>query len=62
MIPGYPNGVTHWHRLLVSVHEYILYGRHTRGTEPSKYPQEKKSNEIPLVAASERGGAQTGDV
>ena len=34
-------------------------GGETRGSEPSKYPQEKKSNEIPPVAASERGGAQT---
>ena len=42
----------------------IVCGRETRGSEPSKYPQEKKSNEIPPVAASERGGAQTacGDV
>ena len=30
-------------------------GRRTRGTETSKYPEEKKSTEIPLVAASERG-------
>ena len=29
----------------------------TRGTETSKYPEEKKSTEIPLVAASERGVA-----
>ena len=29
----------------------------TRRTETSKYPEEKKSNEIPLVAASERGPA-----
>jgi hypothetical protein len=27
----------------------------TRGTETSKYPEEKKSTEIPLVAASEKG-------
>ena len=33
--------------------------RRTRGTETSKYPQEKKSIEIPSVAASERGLAQT---
>ena len=32
----------------------------TRGTETSKYPEEEKSNEIPLVAASERGRGQTG--
>ncbi len=29
----------------------------TWGTETSKYPEEKKSTEIPLVAASERGPA-----
>ena len=32
----------------------------TRGTETSKYPQEKKENSIPKVAASEIGRAQTG--
>ncbi len=31
----------------------------TQGTETSKYLQEEKSKEIPLVAASERGTAQT---
>ena len=31
----------------------------TQGTEPSKYLEEKKSNEIPSVAASEGGRAQT---
>ena len=34
--------------------------RRTERTETSKYLQEKKSNEIPSVAASERGLAQTG--
>ena len=29
----------------------------TRGTETSKYPEEKKENSIPKVAASEMGGA-----
>ena len=33
--------------------------RRTGGTETSKYPEEKKSTEIPPVAASERGGAQS---
>ena len=33
--------------------------RRTGGTETSKYPEEKKSTEIPLVAASERGAAQS---
>ena len=32
--------------------------RRTGGTETSKYPEEKKSTEIPPVAASERGRAQ----
>ena len=36
--------------------------RPTRGTETSKYPEEEKTNVIPQVAASERGGAQTGRV
>ena len=29
----------------------------TRGTETSKYPEEKKENSIPLVVASESGAA-----
>jgi hypothetical protein len=32
----------------------------TEGTETSKYLEESKSTEIPLVAASERGSGQTG--
>jgi hypothetical protein len=35
--------------------KYIAPEKRTRGTETSKYPEEKKSTEIPLVAASERG-------
>ena len=31
----------------------------TRGTETSKYPEEEKETSIFLVAASERGRAQT---
>ena len=41
------------------MHESIVHGRETQGSEPSKYLQEKKSKEIPRVAASETGGAQT---
>jgi hypothetical protein len=37
--------------------EYIGLAKRTRGTETSKYPEEQKSTEIPLVAASERGPA-----
>jgi hypothetical protein len=36
--------------------------RRTRGTEPSQYPEEEKSTEIPGVAASERGRVQTSAV
>ena len=39
--------------------EFIGGGRRTRGTETSQYPEEEKSTEIPSVAASERGIAQT---
>ena len=34
--------------------------RGTRGTETSKYPEEKEETSIPQVAASEHGRAQTG--
>ena len=39
--------------------EYIGAVKQTRGTETSQYPKEEKSTEIPSVAASERGIAQT---
>ena len=39
--------------------EYIGARRRTRGTDTSQYPEEEKSKEILLVAASERGLAQT---
>ncbi len=39
--------------------EYIGGEEITRGSEPSQYPQEEKTKVIPLVAASERGIAQT---
>ena len=56
MIRGFPNGATH----RAEMHgTHSKWGR-TRGTETSKYPQEKKTKVIPQVAASERGGAQTG--
>ena len=41
---------------------YAEKNRHmktTRGTETSKYPEEKKETSIPQVAASEKGAAQT---
>ena len=39
--------------------EYIVCAEGTRGTETSKYPEEKKETSIPKVAASEIGRAQT---
>ena len=38
--------------------EYIGIWSETRRSETSQYPEEKKSTEIPLVAASERGLAE----
>ena len=57
MIQRFPNGGTHL-IYQVSLPEYIGHEKRTWGTETSKYPKEKKSTEIPLVAASERGAAQ----
>ena len=54
MMPGFPNGGTQY---LEEVLPWNM-GR-TRGTETSKYPQEKKTKVIAQVVASERAGAQT---
>ena len=53
MIRRYPNGATHY------IEDIVSARRQTRGTETSKYPEEKKTKVIPLVVASERGIAQT---
>ena len=55
-----PNGETH--AQAYPLDEYIVQWGQTRGTETSKYPEEKKSTEIPSVVVSERGAAQTGSV
>ena len=39
--------------------ESIVCEEGTRGSETSKYPEEKKENSIPLVVASEEGRGQT---
>ena len=39
--------------------EYIVLLEGTRGSETSKYPEEKKENSISLVVASEKGRGQT---
>ena len=54
MIHRFPNGATQPVERPVTP-----TGGLTRGTETSKYLQEEKSNEIPEVAASEQGRAQT---
>ena len=41
--------------------EHIGFKKRTRGTETSKYPEERKSTETPLVVASERGPAELED-
>ncbi len=43
-----------------STAEFIGGEKATQGSEPSQYLQEEKTTVIPLVAASERGTAQTG--
>ena len=43
----------------VSMSEYIVHVKVTRGTETSKYPEEEKETSIFQVAASERERAQT---
>ena len=45
--------------ILLLHNEQNSYARGTRGTETSKYPEEKKTKVIPRVVASEIGGAQT---
>ena len=56
MSPGWPNGETRW----VARPIIILSGmKRTTGTETSQYREEEKSTEMPRVAASEIGGAQT---
>jgi hypothetical protein len=54
--PGWPNGETR------SAARRIIWAeawKRTTGTETSQYREEEKSTEMPRVAASEIGGAQT---
>jgi hypothetical protein len=54
VIRRYLNGETH---LVIRLGIVNLFTRQTGRSETSQYPEEKTSNEIPLVAASERGVA-----
>ena len=56
MIRRFPNGAT---RPVEDRSPRPCVGGRTRGTETSKYPEEKKTKVIPRVAASEIGEAQT---
>ena len=57
MIPGWPNGATRPSARAVIPSSG---GRRTQGTETSQYLEEEESIEMPRVAASETGPAQTG--
>ena len=59
LIRGCPNGETQRDELTLRPAEYIGWYESTQGSEPSQYLEENKSNEIPIVAASELGSAQT---
>jgi len=54
LIRGCPNGETQWESCPITLQREL-----TRGSETSQYPEEEKSNEIPVVVASEPGIAQT---
>jgi hypothetical protein len=56
---GYPNGETQRDELTLRPAESIGGCESTQGSEPSQYLVENKSTEIPKVAASEIGTAQT---
>ncbi len=61
MIRGCPNGATRLESCpVISLLNEIGLEKRTQGSETSQYLQEEKSTEIPLVAASEKGRAQTG--
>ena len=55
MIREYPNGGTH--RAICIATGIDTVAKRTRGTETSKYLQERKSTETPKVVASEIGPA-----
>ena len=60
-IRRYPNGETRLGGAQSPVYEKIVHQEGTRGTETSKYPEEKKERSISGVAASEKERAQTGE-
>ena len=59
LIRGFPNGATLRGKPSERLAESIGRDETTQGSETSQYLEEKKSTEIPVVAASETGTAQT---
>ncbi len=58
-LAGFDPGISEWGNPARVMPCHPRKRRGTGGTETSKYPEEEKSTEIPQVAASERGTAQT---
>ena len=48
-----------WGNAQSPMNESIVHEEGTRGSETSKYPEEKKENSIALVVASEEARGQT---
>ena len=55
LIRGFPNGETQCGKAALRMTESIGHDELTQGSETSQYLEEKKSIEIPEVAASETG-------
>ena len=57
---GFDPWISEWGNPTVKViaHRIHKCAKRTRGTETSKYPEERTSTETPSVAASERGSGQ----
>ena len=55
LIRGLPNRKTDYGKPIVSMTEYIGYRGNTRGTETSKYPEEKKVNNDSLSSGERTG-------
>ena len=54
----YYSGMSEWGNPMLCIACMLDMQEPTGGSETSQYPEEKKSTEIPQVAASERGPAQ----
>ena len=59
---GIRMGEPGWGNAQSPMNESIVHEEGTRGSETSKYPEEKKENSITLVVASEEVRGQTSEV